>query len=171
MTKLTVAAGALLAAGLLVAAASDAPTYVGAGKCRDCHRTEKQGRQHPIWEAGKHAQSFNNLKAETAKNEAGESIPAQESPVCRKCHAPLTGPAPEIAAEGVSCEVCHGAGSQYRKLSVMVDREACAKNGLTIYANPEAIKAKCLGCHDNAHGIAFDFPKAWEAVKHYRPAK
>lgn len=171
MKKLVPFAGAALAAGLLVAAASDAPTYVGAGRCRDCHRTEKQGKQHPIWEASKHARSFDNLKAETAKNEAGESIPAQQSPVCLKCHAPLHGKAPELAAEGVACEVCHGPGSQYRKLSVMVDRKAAVKNGLTVYASQDAVKAMCLACHDNAHGIAFDFAKAWETVKHYRPAK
>ena len=30
-------------------------TYVGAAKCKICHKTEKQGKQYPIWEEGKHA--------------------------------------------------------------------------------------------------------------------
>ena len=53
----------------------------------------------------------------------------------------------------------------------MVDRDACVKNGLVVYASQDAVKAHCMTCHDNAHGIAFDFPKAWDAIKHYRPAK
>lgn len=171
MKKIALVAGVLFAAGLTALAAADVPTYVGAGKCRDCHRTEKQGKQHPVWEAGKHAQSFNNLKPETAKNETGEAIPAQQAPGCLKCHAPLNEKAPEVAAEGITCEVCHGPGSRYRKLNVMVDRDACVKNGLVVYASQDAVKAHCMTCHDNAHGIAFDFPKAWDAIKHYRPAK
>jgi hypothetical protein len=163
--------GVMLAAGLTVLPAADVPTYVGAGKCRDCHRTENRGKQYSIWAAGKHAQAFNNLKAESAKNEAGESIPAQRSPVCLGCHAPLSEKAPEVSVEGVSCEVCHGAGSRYRKLSVMVNREACMKNGLVVYASPDAVKAACLACHADAHGIVFDFPAAWEAIKHYKPGK
>lgn len=25
-------------------------TYISAGKCKICHKTEKQGRQFPLWE-------------------------------------------------------------------------------------------------------------------------
>jgi hypothetical protein len=171
MKKIAIIPGVLLAAGLTALTAADVPTYVGAGKCRDCHMTEKQGKQYPIWAGGKHAQAFNYLKAESAKNEAGESIPAQRSPVCLRCHAPLSEKAPEVSVEGVSCEVCHGAGSRYRKFNVMVNREACVKNGLVIYASLDAVKAACLTCHADAHGLAFDFPAAWEAVKHYKPGK
>ena len=99
-------------------------------------------------------------------------MPPEQSPVCQKCHIPLTGAAPEVAAEGVSCEACHGPGSLYRKLSVMVDREACVKNGLIVFASQDAVKAKCLSCHENAHGMKdWDFAEAWEAVKHDKPGK
>ncbi len=171
MKRFAIVLGIGLTAGLVSLWAADVPTYVGAGKCRDCHKTEKQGKQHPLWEAGKHAQSFNNLKPETAKDAAGAPIPAQQAPGCLKCHAPLSEKAAAVSVEGVTCEVCHGPGSQYRKLSVMVDREACIKNGLVVYTSPDAVKAHCLTCHDNAHGIAFDFPKAWDTIKHYRPGK
>ena len=126
---------------------------------------------YPIWEASKHAQSFNILKTETAKTEAGEQVPAQQSPACLKCHAPLHEKAKDISVEGITCEVCHGPGGLYRKLNVMVSREASVKNGLVVYASKDAIKAHCLTCHENAHGIKWDFDKSWEAVKHYRPGK
>ena len=165
-----------LAAGLALLAAADVPTNVGAAKCRDCHKTEKQGKAYPVWEASKHAQAANALKLEDAKapaNEAGLTVPPDQSPVCQKCHVPLAATAaPEIAAEGVTCEVCHGPGSLYKKLSVMVDHEACVKNGLIAYASQDAVKTACLACHANAHGMKdWDFAKAWEAVKHDKPGK
>ena len=171
MRRLTIMLGIVFVASLVFLPAADVPTYVGAAKCRDCHRTEKQGKPYPIWEASKHAQSFNILKSETAKTEAGEQVPARQSPACLKCHAPLHEKAQDVSVEGVTCEVCHGPGSIYRKLNVMVSREASVKNGLIVYASKDAIKAHCLTCHENAHGIKWDFDKSWEAVKHYRPAK
>ncbi len=171
MKRIAIIAAVLFAAGLTAVAAADVPTYVGAGKCRDCHRAEKQGKQHPIWEASKHAQAFNNLKAETAKNAAGESIPAQQAPACLKCHAPQFEKSPEVTIEGVTCETCHGPGSQYKDLSVMMDKEAAVKNGLAFFAAKDAVQALCMTCHADAHGITFDFPKAWDAIKHHKPGK
>jgi hypothetical protein len=172
MKRFAIVFGIVFTVGLASITAADVPTYVGASKCRDCHKTEKQGKAYPIWEASKHAQAFNNLKSETAKNAAGESIPAQEAPACLKCHAPQFDKSPEVSIEGVTCEVCHGPGSQYRKLSVMVDREACVKNGLVVFASQDAVKAMCLTCHAAAHGKKnWDFIKAWEAVKHEKPGK
>ena len=174
MRRLTIMLGMVFVASLVFLRAADVPTYVGVAKCRDCHKTEKQGKAYPIWEASKHAQSANALKLEDAKaaaEKAGLTVPPDQSPVCQKCHVPLAGTAPETAAEGVTCEVCHGPGSLYRKLNVMVSREASVKNGLVVYASKDAIKAHCLTCHENAHGIKWDFDKSWEAVKHYRPEK
>jgi len=174
MKRLTIVLGVVFVASLVLLSAADVPTYVGAGKCRDCHKTEKQGKAFPIWEASKHAQSANALKLEDAKaaaEKAGLTCPPEQSPVCQKCHVPLAGTGPEVAAEGVTCEVCHGPGSLYRKLNVMVNREASVKAGLIVFASPDAIKTKCLTCHENAHGIKWDFDKAWEAVKHNRPEK
>jgi hypothetical protein len=41
-------------------------TYVGSGKCKICHKTEKQGKQFPIWEEKKHSKSFAALSAPEA---------------------------------------------------------------------------------------------------------
>ena len=41
-------------------------TYVGADKCKICHKTEKQGQQFPIWEGTKHAKTTEALTTEEA---------------------------------------------------------------------------------------------------------
>jgi hypothetical protein len=148
-------------------------TYVGAEKCRICHRTDAQGRQYLIWEASKHSKSFEALSTEKATQiakEQGVQNPA-ESPQCLKCHSPLYEKAPELKSEGVECEVCHGPGSEYRKMSIMKDPAEAVKNGLKLYKSPDEIKAQCLTCHENAHGTTFDFTAAWDKVKHPIPEK
>ena len=148
-------------------------SYVGAGKCKICHQSEKQGRQFPIWSESKHSQSFTALatdKAQAIAKELGLANP-QENPKCLKCHSPLAENAAELKAEGVSCEVCHGPGSAYKTLSIMKNKDEAVKNGLILYGSPEAIKKQCLTCHQNAHGKPFDFNASWEKIKHPIPEK
>ncbi|NTV79859.1 MAG: cytochrome C554 [Candidatus Aminicenantes bacterium] len=154
-------------------AAAQEFTYVGAQKCAVCHKSEAQGRQFPIWEGTKHpktCEALSSPKAAEAAKAMGVDKPADD-PRCLKCHAPLADKAPELKAEGVSCEVCHGPGSAYRKLNIMKDKAESVKNGLILYGSPEAIKAQCLKCHENPHGIAFDFASSWDKIKHPRPKK
>ena len=171
--KNRIAFSALAILILAVPAISQEFAYVGAQKCQICHKSETQGRQYPIWEASKHSQSLEALTspkaAEVAKTMSVEN-PAGD-PACLKCHAPLSAQAPEIKAGGVSCEVCHGPGSEYKKLSVMKDKAAAVKSGLILSVGPEAIKAQCLKCHESSHCAAFDFATAWEKIKHTVPAK
>jgi len=144
--------------------------YVGADKCKMCHKSEKSGQQYPLWEARKHSKSYQALSMEQAK-EFSPDTPALENPECLSCHAPLADKAPDLKEEGVTCEVCHGPGSDYKKLSIMKDHEEAVKNGLIDYPSIEAIKTKCLSCHENAHNYTFDFETAWETVKHPVPGK
>ena len=53
----------------------------------------------------------------------------------------------------------------------MQDQAKAVQNGLVLYADAGAIEAHCLECHQNPHGVAFDFKKAWDMVKHPVPAK
>jgi hypothetical protein len=148
-------------------------TYVGAKKCEICHKTEKQGKQYPIWEQSQHSKSFQALsmpEAAVRAKEMGVNSPPDD-PKCLKCHAPLFDKEANLKAEGVSCEICHGPGSEYKKLSVMKSREEAVKNGLTSYAGTDAIKAHCSACHQNAHGQAFDFAASLEKIKHPIPGK
>ena len=148
-------------------------TYIGAGKCQICHKTEKQGQQYPIWEKSNHFKSFTSLTSAQAAANAkalGVKDPAND-PKCLKCHAHLYDKAAELKAEGVTCEVCHGPGSAYKTLTIMKSKDESAKNGLKLYANADAIKAHCLTCHENAHGKSFDFAAAWEKIKHPVPGQ
>jgi len=168
---LMAALAALVIAAVLVA--QDFP-YVRAQKCAICPKPEAQSRKFTIWVGTLHPKSFEALSsakaADAAKAMGGSDKPA-EDPKCLKCHAPLADKAPELKAEGVSCETCHGPGSAYRKLNIMKDRALSAQNGLILYGSPEAIKAQCLTCHENPHGIKFDFAAAWDKIKHPVPAK
>jgi hypothetical protein len=143
-------------------------TYVGAAKCKMCHKSEKQGQQYPLWEARKHSKSYAALLTDEAKALAAD---APDNPECLKCHSPLAQKAPELKEEGVGCEACHGPGSAYKKMSIMKDHAKSVANGMTEYSSPDAIKAQCLSCHENAHDKPFDFAAAWEKVKHPVPEK
>jgi len=143
-------------------------TYIGAGKCKICHKSEKKGKQFPIWQESKHSKSFLALTSEEVK---AKEPNAPENPECLKCHSPLFEKAPELKEEGITCEVCHGPGSAYKKMSIMKDREESVKNGLIVYDSIEAIKAQCLTCHEDSHEKPFDFNGFWEKIKHPVPEK
>jgi hypothetical protein len=158
---------------LAIPALSEDFSYVGAQKCQICHKSETQGRQYPIWEGTKHAKSMEALTSPKAAENAkamGVEKPADD-PRCLKCHSPLAAKVAELKPDGVSCEVCHGPGSEYKKLSVMKDKAEAVKEGLILYGSPDAIKAKCMGCHENSHSKTFDFASSWEKIKHPVPGK
>jgi DnaJ-class molecular chaperone len=122
----------ILLAGLVLGVASgwaglsDAePTYIGAGKCKMCHKL-----QYDSWLETKHAKATENAKA--AKDMTFEAA-------CLGCHATN---ANETLA-GVQCEACHGAGSDYKSIQVMKDRAKAVANGLVI-----PTQETCNRCHD-----------------------
>jgi hypothetical protein len=164
---------AIAVAALALFLAAQDRTYVGASACKLCHKSEQQGRQYTLWEATLHAKSYASLSTDKAA-EIGKAMGVAkpvESAQCLGCHAPLAAKAPALKAEGVTCEVCHGPGSAYRKLTIMQDKAKAAQNGLVLFGSPSAIEDHCRACHTNPHGVAFDFKTAWEKVKHPVPAK
>ncbi len=168
-----IAATAVTAAGLALFLTAQDRKYAGASACKLCHKAELQGRQFVIWQDSAHARSFASLSTEAGAavaKDMGVADPAS-SPHCLGCHAPLAAQAPELKAEGVTCEVCHGAGSAYKKLNIMQDRAKAVQNGLVVYPDASAVQASCLACHESAHGTVFDFETAWQAIKHPVPAR
>lgn len=173
MKTLVILVMALMILAIVAGLFGQTSTYVGAAKCQICHKTEKQGQQYPLWQASKHVSSYAALSSPQALTNAqalGVKDPAND-PKCLKCHSPLAEKAPELKAEGVSCEVCHGPGSEYKKLSIMKDKSEAQKNGLILFADKEAVKTWCLTCHANAHNKPFDFEASWDKIKHPKPAE
>jgi hypothetical protein len=160
------------------ALAQNGYSYIGAEACGMCHKTEKQGNQLKIWQGTPHAGAYEKLKTEEADKIAkakGFGTKAIETPDCLKCHAvgynidaPMLGKKFKVE-DGVQCESCHGPGSDYKKKSIMQDREKAVANGLLVYENPGA--ELCINCH-NAESptyVDFVFEEAWEKIKHPIP--
>ena len=116
--------------------------YIGTGKCKTCHKSEKKGAQYKKWEGSPHANSFETLKSEESikiASDLGLENSPWEAPVCLKCHTTGYGSGgyeleddafwaqtkkngkPEKAVkrmtglQGVGCEACHGPGEGYIK--------------------------------------------------------
>ena len=171
MKKILIFTIALMLFGLLITLFGSDFTYVGAKKCKMCHNKKEGLNQYHVWEESKHPHAFEALKSESALKTAKErklDLPPTESEQCLKCHAPLFEKAAELNAEGVTCEYCHGAGSDYKKLSIMKDKEGAAKNGLIVYQSENDIQKMCLICHGQE---GFDFHPYWDKIKHPRKIK
>jgi Ni/Co efflux regulator RcnB len=128
-TSLLIAVAAV--AVVLVAATAPAQdhAFAGAAKCKMCHKV-----QHASWMETTHAKATDDAKAATDREFSAD---------CLQCHA--TNASEEFA--GVQCEACHGAGGDYKKMSIMKDRETAVANGLVI-----PTQATCDGCHkDDGH--------------------
>ncbi len=113
----------LVASFAFVAQAAD-HTYIGAKKCKMCHKV-----QHKSWLETTHAKATDDAKAS-----ADQEFTAD----CLKCHA--TNADEKLA--GVQCEACHGPGSDYKGMKVMKDRDASVAAGLVIPS-----QATCDTCH------------------------
>ncbi|MCP4751920.1 MAG: hypothetical protein GY866_13580 [Proteobacteria bacterium] len=102
--------------------------FVGVGKCKICHRKDKNGNAYKIWKKTRHAKAFETLGTAKAKKEAekeGIKASPQKAEACLICHETGAGfPESSFARSfrpenGIQCESCHGAGSDYRKKRTM----------------------------------------------------
>jgi hypothetical protein len=131
ISKRVVRVGGSLAVALAVAAfgylaaeeGGAGGKYVGAAKCKNCHRSEKAGNAFGKWQKMEHAKAFETLGGAEAKEvgkKAGVDDP-QKSEKCLKCHVTAFGvPADQVTKkfdpkQGVQCESCHGAGEKHVK--------------------------------------------------------
>ncbi len=148
--------------------------FIGVKKCKMCHKGVKKGEIFEKWESTLHAQAFATLATEEAKAigaEKGIENP-QTADECLSCH--ITGYGVDAALtealipeNGVTCESCHGAGADFKKISVMKDRDAAIAAGLT--ADPKAV---CVNCHNEESPTfkPFVFEERWTKIAHSRPA-
>ena len=180
MLKKVLFTAILIACFSLTAIAQDFG-YIGAEKCGMCHKSDKQGEQLKIWQGSKHANAFKTLQTPEAQEIAkGMGIAdASKSEKCLVCHASGYNVDAKMldkkfsVEDGVQCETCHGAGSEYKSMKVMKSREESVKAGLKVWKNEEEIKAMCVTCHNEKSPTykAFDFAKSYEKIKHNIPKK
>ena len=175
----------LLSCSVLLAApdstaALQAHGFVGASTCGMCHKTEEQGQQLTIWQNSKHASAYKTLQTDEANKiakEKGFTTPAAETPECLKCHASgynvdksLLGPKFQVS-DGVQCETCHGAGADYKMLSVMKNKTEAISKGLVMH---DDLKTFCATCHNSESPTikkdqVMDFNAMWDKIKHPLP--
>jgi excinuclease UvrABC ATPase subunit len=148
--------------------------YIGAAKCKMCHNKPETGSQYDKWKAEAHSKAFTNLALPEAKKIATEKGIAdpQKDQKCLKCHSTAAAAGDQNLTatneEGVSCESCHGAGSLYKSMAVMKDKNQAIAKGLII---PD--EKQCKKCH-NAESPTFkgfDFATASKKIAHPNPAK
>jgi hypothetical protein len=152
--------------------------YVGVNSCANtCHKGDSKGRQLEIWQDSKHSQAFKNLQtaeADQIAKDKGFSTSAAETPLCIKCH--VLGKDIDLAelndtfdkTQGVQCETCHGPGSEFKKMSIMKDKQQAVANGLILHDNGAEF---CKTCHnsDSPTFKSFDYDQYWEKIKHTDP--
>ncbi|MBN1301525.1 MAG: cytochrome c family protein [Melioribacteraceae bacterium] len=154
------------------------PGFIGAAKCGMCHKKEADGAQLKIWQESAHANAYKNiakLNPEALKNND-----------CMQCHTTGAGSDASLndkkfsIEDGVQCESCHGAGSEYKSMKVMKDRAASVAAGLVVWENEKQIEEMCLTCHsmdakkkvDPKHPEAkWDFATMYKKIEHNKPAK
>jgi len=162
--------------------AQNKSTYIGVKKCGMCHKKEDIGKQLKIWEDSKHSKAFEALKTAEADKIAKEkkiATKAAETPECLECHVTGSNLDAKMLEKsfnienGVQCETCHGAGSEYKAKKVMEDHAKAVANGLTEFKDDAAIKALCVTCHNGKSPTfkGFDFEKYWSKIKHLVPKK
>ncbi|MBN1360377.1 MAG: beta-propeller fold lactonase family protein [Sedimentisphaerales bacterium] len=146
------------------------PAYIGVFACAACHKGPMMGYQFSKWRMGPHARAFATLATEHAyeiAKEKGTGGSPQTSEACLKCHAsaffePAGGQRDSYwVHEGVGCEACHGAGSEYAQEARMLDARAAHTAGLK-----DVTRQTCLSCHENAHDKPFDYEEAFAKIAH-----
>ncbi len=152
--------------------------YVGVNTCVGaCHNNESQGDQMRIWKESAHSRAFLDLQTEAADSIAiskGYITPAAETPQCVKCHVLGTDIDESLLlgsfdkSQGVQCESCHGPGSEYKKPSVMKDREEAVTKGLILHTEKEKF---CIQCHNEESPtyFEFDYEQMWKLIAHHKP--
>lgn len=135
-----------LVASLSQRAPESGGQFVGPQTCASCH--PKQGA---VFERMKHTHSFESLKPRNGTRD----------PECLRCHTTGFGfesgfrgieETPHLAP--VSCESCHGVGSNHM---------SNPQPGFGQIKDPPRL---CVQCHDKENSPRFHFPTYWEKIKH-----
>ena len=135
--------------------------------CGACHKGEKNHNVFEKWQSTLHSKAYETLKSAKAieiGKKKGIAKP-EEDAGCLSCHATNGGTGAGVKKEeGVTCEACHGAGSEYMSKPVMQNRALALTKGMIIAKDAD----HCKKCHNSKSPTykAFAFAKEWEKIKH-----
>lgn len=160
------------------------PVHItGSQMCNECHGLRNIGDQMTPWKSSKHSGAYTVLfstKAIDFNKTNGLASPEKEEK-CLKCHSTeymMKGtPKGQFfnITEGVGCESCHGAGSEYSSAEIMKEESSFIRSG-----GVKGDEKTCLKCH-NAKGNKektlkedvcpfqpddFEYKSAFEKIKH-----
>lgn len=166
----------LLALGI-THAADPAHNYVGAAKCKSCHKKKKSGNQYGAWQKASHSKAYQTLgtpKAKEVAKKAGVAGDPQKAAQCLECHVTAYGVDKKFlekkynAKEGVSCESCHGPGKDYKKKKIMKDHDKSIAAGMIM---PD--EKLCKTCHNEKSPTykPFVYKEKLKKVSHPIPGK
>jgi len=150
--------------------------YVGVKKCKMCHKSKKSGNQFGLWSERKHSKAYATLATAQSKEvakKAGVAGDPQKAKECLVCHVTGYGEPAEATLtleEGVSCEACHGPGSEYKSMKVMKDIYAGKVKGAD-YGLLEQTNELCVKCHNPKSPTykEFKFEEALKVIAHPVP--
>ncbi|MDP6849565.1 MAG: cytochrome c family protein [Planctomycetota bacterium] len=159
-------------------------SFIGAKKCKNCHKAKSQGAIYSIWESNPHAQAFDTLKGEEAAKVAKEHgiEKAWEAPECLRCHTTGYGFGKKRVKrtlkkeQGVGCESCHGPGSLHNKtrLKIANSMEEGEPEWLPELPRDETLlpdEAVCVSCHNEESPTyrKFEYGKRLKEIEHLHP--
>jgi hypothetical protein len=153
--------------------------YIGVAKCAMCHKKEASGNQYGAWLGEKHSKAYETLAGEKALAMAKEHElgTPQKEPKCLVCHVTAFPVMDDLEnqtitlEEGVSCESCHGPGSEYKSIKTMKAIFAGEIKGDSVGLWTISEKT-CLKCHDPENPFTaaeFNYEKAVAQVAHPYP--
>ena len=156
--------------------------FIGVKNCIQCHKSEKSGNQHEIWKNSKHSQAYASLANADSAHIAWTVKTYNKRPwevrECLQCHATaydvdasLLGKDYDVK-DGVQCESCHGAGSEYKSMAIMKDKPKAVAAGLQDFKAADSMEKLCGKCHSAEGPICksdgFVAKTEWEKIKHNR---
>jgi len=153
--------------------------YIGADKCKMCHKSANKGEQFVKWQNGPHAKTYATLATDHSKEvakKAGVEGDPQKAPQCLICHvtgyeAPAEAKAETYTLEdGVGCEACHGPGSLYKSMNIMKALRAGTQDAKAV-AFIKGDEKTCLTCHNEESPTykPFKFEEKWAEIAHPIP--
>ncbi|MBN1406287.1 MAG: hypothetical protein JW956_00775 [Calditrichaceae bacterium] len=187
MNKVFIAAILILVLAFTMNVVAQDAKYVGVAKCKTCHG-KKTGDQYGIWQKGPHANALKSLSSEAAlkfAKENGIADPAKDDK-CLNCHATIKTIDAKLLddkhkmtlEEGVSCESCHGPGSEYKSPKIMkkkaYDEDYAAAHKAALDAGLiEPTEKVCLTCHNekNPFHKEFNYAEQVKKIAHPNPER